>query len=71
MQSLGKGLEAWTLNENLDNAAGFEQPFSTAERTGKDDDFVEKKVKFSSKSNPGERRSQSKKFGSASYHEFN
>ena len=50
---------------------GFEQPFSTAERTGKDDEFVEKKVKFSSKSNPGERRSQSKKFGSASYHEFN
>ena len=49
---------------------GFEQPFSTAGCTGKADDFVEKKVKFSSKSNPGERRSQRRKFTSASYHEF-
>ena len=39
--------KAWILNENLDNAGGFEQPFSTAGRTGKADDFVEEKVKFS------------------------
>ena len=62
--------KAWILNENLDNAAGSEQSFSTAGRTDKADDFVEKKVKFSSKSNPGERRSQRRKFTSASYHEF-
>ena len=49
---------------------GFEQPFSTAGCTGKADDFVEKKVKFSSKSNPGERHSQRRKFTSASYHKF-
>ena len=59
--------KAWVLNENLDNAAGFEQPFSTAGCTGKADGFVEKKVKFSSKSNPGERQ---RKFTSALYHEF-
>ena len=58
------------LNENLVNDAGFEQPFCTAGRTGKADDFVEKKVKFSSKSNPGERRSRRRKFTSTSYHEF-
>ena len=46
--------KAWILNENLDNAAGSEEPFPTAGRTGKADGFVEKKVTFSSKSNPGE-----------------
>ena len=36
------------LNENLDIVVGFEQPFSTAGCTCKADDFVEKKVRFSS-----------------------
>ena len=51
-------------------AAGFEQPFSTAGHAGKADDFVKKKVRFSSKSNPGEQRLQRRKFTSALYHEF-
>ena len=62
--------KAWVLNENLDNAAGSEQPFSTAACTGKADGFVGKKVKFSSKSNPGERHLRQRKFTSALYHEF-
>ena len=40
MPSLGKSLGN---NGNLDDAAGFEQPFSAAGRTGKADGFVEKK----------------------------
>ena len=58
------------LNENLDIVVGFEQLFSTAGCTCKADDFVEKKVRFSSKSNSGERCSRRRKFTSALYHEF-
>ena len=50
----------WALN----------QPFSTAGSTDTADDFVGKKVKFPSKSNPGERHSQRRKSTSASYYEF-
>ena len=43
------------LIENLGNAVGFEQQFSTPGHAGKADGFVEKKkAKFLSKSNLGE-----------------
>ena len=59
-----------TNSKFRERCGSFEHPFSVAGRVGKADGFVQKKTKFSSKSNPRERCLWRREFRSAIYYEF-
>ena len=58
------------LIENLGNAAGFEQQFSTPGHAGKADGFVEKKGQIFIEIKSGRATLWRREFTSAIYHEF-